>query len=272
MENTPQPLDVSFFYGGVGDCRHFYQQLQHIYAYNKDWREKQQTPPADKFSFTLQDWKPHVMARNIILFHMLHDISLIPERIEGQEARKKEQISILTAIWYVFDRDIMPAYVFSHLNATMQTLLNSGENFDLPWLRCDTNTATAVRDVLKYWLNHTEKLTQRFDVRYAQTVLQWEKQSRLLDEGILKVFKLKAEWMIFSFSKMMFPPAQLMKDEEPELLSLLQDRAEPAAKKKASLTEYARKNWKVNVTLFQEPEWYSEWLVIFHPYGQLWIS
>ncbi|KAF8538715.1 hypothetical protein BDD12DRAFT_884306 [Trichophaea hybrida] len=258
-QNAPEPLDVSFFYGGVGDCRHFYQQLHHIYAYNKEWREKNQILSTDKFSFTLQDWKPHVMARNVILFRMLHDISLIPGRIEDQAEGKKEQISILSAIWYVFDRDIMPAYVFSRLNATMQTLLDSGENFDLPWLRCDPNTATTIRAVLKYWLNDMDDLTKRFDVRYAQTVLQWVKQSKLLEEGLLKVFKLEPEWLIFSFSMMMFPPQQLMEDEEPELLPLLQDRSKPIAEKQASLSEYARKNWEVNVTLFQEPEWYSKW-------------
>ncbi|KAF8243737.1 hypothetical protein K440DRAFT_605850 [Wilcoxina mikolae CBS 423.85] len=258
-ENAPEPLDFSFFYGGVGDCRHFYQQLHHIYAYNKDWREKNQIPSTDKFSFTLQDWKPHVMARNVILFRMLHDISLIPERIEDPAERKKEQMSILSAIWYVFDRDIMPAYVFSRLNATMQTLLDSGENFDLPWLRCDPNTTTAICAVLKYWLNDMDELTKRFDIRYAQTVLQWVKQSKLLEEGLLKVFKLESEWLIFSFSMMMFPPEQLMEDAEPELLSLLRDRSKPIAEKKASLLKYARKNWKVNVTLFQELEWYSEW-------------
>lgn len=129
MEERAQessPLDLSFFYGGVGDSRHVFQQLHHIYTYSKDWRSKQKTLPADKFFFTVQDVKAHLMARNTILYRMLQDLSTIPNRIQGEKERQKEQVLLLSTIWYIFDHEIIPKYAKARLEDVIRTLINSG--------------------------------------------------------------------------------------------------------------------------------------------------
>ncbi|KAF8249159.1 hypothetical protein K440DRAFT_599286 [Wilcoxina mikolae CBS 423.85] len=243
------PLSVSFFYGGVGDARHLYQQLHHIHAYSK---EKGKPAAADKFFFAVQDLKPHMIARNVIVFRLLHDLSI---------AQQKERSFLLASIWYVFACDIMPPYVHARITALMRTLIDSGtDNFGIPWLRCDAKSSSEIRSVFRYWL--TREPSTRFDVEYAQTQLIWGKDPSRLTRGVFKNISLKAEWDQYEASMLVFPPPQIMKEEEPELASLIEiNMRKPVAERKKDMSKYARKKWKTNFTLFQEPEWYNEWYI-----------
>jgi hypothetical protein len=137
------PLDLSFFYGGVGDARHFLQQLYHIHDYHK----KAQRKEGDRFFFTLQDLKSHALAKNLLVFKLLMDVTTADT--------EKEQALRLATVWYVFAGDIMPPYIYERLREALQSLLKAGSNFDIAWLRCDSETDEQVRAALRSVLSMT---------------------------------------------------------------------------------------------------------------------
>jgi hypothetical protein len=268
------PPSLSFFYGGIGDARHFYQQLHHLYIYHKN-REQNASPSSTsstervngKFFFTVQDLKPHTMARNLVVFQLLQEYNTVDLRIADRRARKKEKLFLLTAIWYIFACDIMPKYIYERLEGTMLGLLRAGENFDIPWLRCDARTSSAIRIVFRSWL--TDQHKNMFDVKHAQTCLQWFKEPERLKRLPFKNFTLKGEWDQYSgfdardgfgASLLVYPPRTLMSEQEPDLVSLIHEneRKSPERRRKV-FSLYARREWKINITLLQEIGWYRMW-------------
>lgn len=248
-----KPLDLAFFYGGTGDSRHFYQQIHHIYAYYKEWRHAR-VNTVDKFSIVLQDQKPHTIAQQIVVFRLLHQLN------EAKD--ENEKIKILATVVYTWVCEIMPAYSSQILRDTIQSIVDCDkDNFDLPWLRCNEETLSAVKDVCKYWLS--DELSEAFNVEYAQKH-QYNMNTPGSDTWVNNFcrhyeFELRPEWEQLVASAVVYPPTPILEDLEPELAELISKNKTPNRETKEAIRDYARKEWKMNPTCYQELEWYKRW-------------
>jgi hypothetical protein len=268
-------LDLCLFYGGVGDARHFYQQLHHIYAYKEIRREAKKnhrsntSPIPDKFFFTVQDLKPHMMARNVIVFKLLYELARLKDRMRGHGRRavEREATNVLATVWYVFACDIMPAYIHSRINKLMQTMCDREEdNFGITWLRVDPETARRIRDVFKSWLS--KEMSEMYDVHHAQTQLVWHKFPETFNRGFFKkMTNVRKEWEQFEETAVVYPPISILREEDKDFAALLRSsKNKNRSQRRKTIAEYARRNWKTNVTLLQEHEWYKKWFVPCFPF------
>ncbi|KAA8911032.1 hypothetical protein FN846DRAFT_1019840 [Sphaerosporella brunnea] len=277
MTRKTKYLDCAFYYGGVGDARHFYQQLHHIYTYHKEMTERDEidkrlTKKLDSFLFTLVDMHPKMLARNVMMFRLLHDLRKEKEDVEFKE--KEEMIDkeergemphvgeytfVQATIWYLFACDIMPPYIYLRLLALINKLLASGDNFGIPWLKMTNETQLGIRTALMEWLESHEILTKRFDVHYAQTELKWDKKLNMLQNcEKISFMYMDREWEQYSESLLTYPPPLLIREFEPELGKLISESMiKSPRRRKEAFTKYARDNWRVNFTLLQRTDWYN---------------
>ncbi|KAI5855203.1 hypothetical protein BZA05DRAFT_472108 [Tricharina praecox] len=260
------PLDISLFYGGIGDSRQVFQQIHHIYGYYKDRKDEPATQKTstDKFFFTAMDISAHTMALNLIIYRLLFDLTMISQRFLDAKARMKEKSMILSTIWYALACDIMPPYIFARLTSVMKSLYEeTRDNFGIPWMRTNKKTVDAIRSVLSYWLGDAMTLRERldYDVKYAQTRLSWTKRAEYLNNPVMKdMASLKPEWNQYEASMLVYPPPILQLVEEPELAALVKENnGKRVHLRQNAFKEYAQKNWEVNITLLQEPDWYNKW-------------
>jgi hypothetical protein len=246
-------LDFALFYGGLGDGRHFYQQLHHIYAYDQQYKKKLLNRK-DKIRLTLVDIHPKILARNVMMFQLLYELQ------QAQEKDDTEEYALLQAtIWYLFASDIMPLYIYDKLELVIHTLLTSEDNFDIPWLKCSLSTCSVIRAALKDWLECHEKLSELFSVSYIQKRLKWDSKRHLLQwVNRFSYLHMDDEWEQFKESKITYPPPMVLEEYEPLLLKLIEEQREnPAHTRREAFANYAQKEWTVNFALLQTPDWYE---------------
>lgn len=259
------PLDLAFFHGGIGDARHLYQQLHNIYAYKIEWQRGivSSRYPVDNIFFAVQDIKPHIIARNMMVFRLLHDISTIPTRIQSEKAQKKEHELLLAAVWYVYGCEIMPVYIHKLLVSMMKAMIRSAGNFQIPWVRCNTKTTAAIVSVFEGWLEN-QNLDGIFGIAYMQ-------DKNTLGKRLNEYHgPLDADWWPYSNisrslhfehdqyqkTRLVYPPPLIMKDEEPELTTIFLGNDE-SLNNIELIKEYARKNWVPNFTRIADAELYE---------------
>jgi hypothetical protein len=247
-------LNFSFFYGGLGDGRHFYQQLHHIYAYDKRYKKKLLNRQ-DKIRFTLVDINPRILARTVMMFQLLYELKLADHNDNVNECAL-----VQATIWYLFASDITPLYIYDKIMVVIQTLLLSEENnFDIPWLKCSQSTYLIIRAALEDWVDCNEKLCEMFPVSYIQEKLKWNKKLRLLEwVNRFSFLHMDNEWEQFKESKITYPPPKVLNEWEQELARLINEQREnPPDTRREAFTKYAQKEWTVNFTLLQTPDWYE---------------
>lgn len=217
------PLNMDIFHGGIGDGRHLFQQLNHIYAYGK----KLSISAPDKlavmrgnFSFVVQDIKPEVMARLLVILCLLYQTSDAMRIGDDREQRFLEMVIV-----YVYACDIMPPYCETHMLGVIRDLIqsaNTGNNFGIPWLSVDEESKDKICEVLRFWLeDHSDLPGIDFDVESAQ---DWYING-LTDDALSQVKKLGPEALEelrqFSTTRMLFPLQELIDEREPVLAKLI---------------------------------------------------
>lgn len=80
----------SFFFGGNGDARHFYATLIHI----ADFEQTSEPDSTRKYHFVINDIMAPTLAKDIIMFYMLQDLTTSEEDFDKSVT--------LAAIFYIF--------------------------------------------------------------------------------------------------------------------------------------------------------------------------
>jgi hypothetical protein len=129
---------ISLLFGGMGDCRNVFSTLTHILNDQVKGKLK-----ARSFHFALVDIKPAVIARDLVLFLLLDDLS---------KARSKESL-LLPCLYYTYLSSIIPVRLAAILQARIQRVIDILEDKQPPpaYLDIPHIHRPEVLRVLKQW-------------------------------------------------------------------------------------------------------------------------
>lgn len=229
------PIDLSGLYGGIGDGRHFYQQLNDITSFS-DEIPKEYEGAQNRFDFVLQDIKPHSVTRVLIILRILNDMATIRSHDKALQEDESELRELEAVASYIHSCEIMPAWIYSRLKVIMTSLLgespkDDGGSFDfgIPWLTASAKTAGLVKEVLQYWLYDLEGDLEddpgMYDVKTIQ--LQSRNSAIDLDDLAQSTASIAAELGLFEGTEMLCPPMSLLRMKEPKLYSMLSGSSKP---------------------------------------------
>ncbi|KAL8658086.1 MAG: hypothetical protein Q9226_001290 [Calogaya cf. arnoldii] len=134
---------ISLFFGGIGDARNLYATLIEIARLETlDGR-----PPTRKYHATINDLKAPALARDLVVFYLLDDLSKISLSAKQQESEH------LAAIFYLYAGSIIPPFAARMIHDTIkrvETALRSEQDL-LLWLHIDKHSKEAILRSLKSW-------------------------------------------------------------------------------------------------------------------------
>ncbi|RPA71836.1 hypothetical protein BJ508DRAFT_367566 [Ascobolus immersus RN42] len=260
-------LDLSLLYGGIGDGRHFFQQLNHVISYFERMRSSKSTASVsddgskDKFEFVLQDIKEQAIARLLILISLIDTLSKRQvENLSTREASLERQ-ELETTITYTFAASVMPPWAYERMRTVVSSLIansqvtNGVATFGIPWIEVPSRSAEAVVDVLKYWLADSEGILGKNSVEAIQDGSKLEVPAEA-EEYMQAHPDIAAEFLQHKETRMAPPPANMARVKEPALFELL-NKQMSETEKTSKLKQYTAKHWKPNVTQIQEEAWFT---------------
>lgn len=108
---------------GIGDARNFYATLAAVASHER----KRSSPKNKRYHFTLIDLKASALARDLIIFWLLDELSKADGKAERDTA---------VAIYYIFVGSIMPSQAYEKLQSSVAKIINALEtDFRIPdWL------------------------------------------------------------------------------------------------------------------------------------------
>jgi tetratricopeptide (TPR) repeat protein len=152
-------VDLSFLYGGVGDCRHVYVTLIDIFYQLKEAENKHNNSPKKlnlnnvKISLGLNDIHPNSLAKIIIC---LFSFKFLYESSYEDLTKETKSAEICEMLHFVFFGAIMPEYINQRLMDIL-AILSKFELKDLltelPYIIIDEQTWLTLRNVISRWLN-----------------------------------------------------------------------------------------------------------------------
>ncbi|RPA77432.1 hypothetical protein BJ508DRAFT_330154 [Ascobolus immersus RN42] len=259
-------IDLSILYGGIGDGRHFVQQLNDLASYlNEKESQNLDDNGIDKLDFVLQDIKQHTIARVLMILRTLNDMATIQNAESQTEEGRLELEEMEAMASYIHTCELMPPWIYDRMRKLMKTLLADSKivdgetTFGIPWLRVSEATASLVKRVFRLWLMDTKGVVKEYDAKkvYEVECLEEERfEDDYLDGDQVRLAELEQ----FRFTRVLYPPMGVLKEKEPELYVLLaqaRGEAQLSRRKKLDLKRYVMENWRTNVTIIQEAESYS---------------
>ena len=148
--------NLSFFYGGCGDCRHVYLTLYDLGLQFEEAREGDALV-GNRVHFLLNDTSPSILARCAVLLVALHDLSQFPAQ-DIRERRSEEVIVIYAFLHFMLVSPVVPGYVNDKFCSIVRRLLESPRLHSL--FHLSQSTLCRVRTVLERWLSDAEDTDQ----------------------------------------------------------------------------------------------------------------
>ena len=214
----------------------------------------------------VNDIKPHVFARNLIVWLLLDDYDVNAENA----------ILIVNTIYFVFCGQIMPTWVWEELQSRIATAIDMLEGrLDLPpWISFPFTVRHVIISVLRTWQSEVPAL---YSTRRVQREVIDSMNSPLSMhlgaddvEGLNDYVKLEKK--CYSKTLALFPEAAATKLHEPELQALIKRYHEVSKSRKKTVIEIGEHvaiNWKPNPT-FYDLEWEKIEPHIHEVWGTVW--
>ncbi|TID14034.1 hypothetical protein E2P81_ATG07103 [Venturia nashicola] len=253
---------TNVLFAGIGDARHFYTTLAAVASHER----KRPSPKNKRYHFTLVDLKASALARDLILFWLLDELS----NADGQAER-----DTAVAIYYIFVGTIMPFQAYEKLQSSIAKITNTleADSKMTGWLFVGKSHRPALIKHLNSWATTTGRTTRSMrSSTHLQHNSTWVSQQIYMSSSPLGASPstrldgappvCRQEMAVFNETAMLQPPAQYIKDHEPKLKPLvlrLQNQltsAEFLAGFKAPET-HLDDNWCPNVTL-ENSEWQDD--------------
>ena len=233
----------SFLFGGIGDARHLYATLIHI----GDFEQTSEPDSTRKYHFAINDIMAPTLAKNIIIFYMLQDLTTSEEDLDKSLT--------LATIFYIFCSQIMPPFAFNHLQTTIEAIikaLDSGRPM-LEWLSLGVSERLAVRNVLASWKEEAENLCSTSEIS-AFIVRENEEfrksQMRIFGECFEDTpAGCSKEMALYQRTAALYPPRFLLKKHEPSMQNLIDTYERSNKMPVRKIKAYCNASWKVNITL-----------------------
>ncbi|KAI9929695.1 hypothetical protein AWENTII_009458 [Aspergillus wentii] len=242
--------DVSVFLGGVGDARNL-NGTWFLFNIFEEASKRVTGISSKKYHFTINDIKPVVLARNLVLFSMLDDLAV---NTHLSEIERLERLSI---VYYVFATQIMPRFAFDHLYKVIDSIIETLETKApvIPWVRVYDTDKPLILDALRAWkstdllnLTSTGKLiSQTVSTMMTDDMGRFDLQGsepNTIPKGC------ETEFHCYNKTLLLRAPPPVLKKHDPELLKLLDSDASIPA-----LRDHLDKNWHVNTT-FLDDDWH----------------
>lgn len=222
------PLDLAVLWGGVGDGRHFFQQLGHLESYYSTLPKKAtEDETKDKFTFVLQDIKAHCLAWLLVELKIMHEIGQITDEEAKTEEGERKLIELEATVTYIFMADLMPPWAYKRLRDTMQSLIDhptsESENttFGVPWIVVPAVSIEPIKTVFRAWLKDNDGILKLHGVdRVLKSRVTEPKIPEDKNEMELVMMSAGQDFFIFSNTKIVSPPLAVA-SYEPELSKLL---------------------------------------------------
>lgn len=239
MMSRPWKSPVAIFFGGIGDARNLYATIIDIAR----MEERVSKPPKRKYHATANDIKDVALARNLVMFYLLDDLSQMETSVND------EPIELLATIYFTYAGHVMPSYIANRLQKVIKRVaaaLRSGEDL-LSWVDVRDSDINGLLECLDAWQG---ELKTRYSVNefveYSTKYFRQEENRIIqqLGQGRERTGCLN-EIDYYRQTGALWPPASLVKHHEP---SLMIDRANPMSCWKTAKS-HVRQQWKVNVTM-----------------------
>ena len=212
-----------------------------------DYEQTSEPKSTRKYHFAINDIMAPTLARNLIIFYMLQDLTTSEENLDKSLT--------LAAIFYVFCSQIMPPFAYNHLQTTIETIiraLDSGSSI-LDWLFLGVPERSAVRKSLVSWKGEAENLCSTSEIRASVVRVNEEMRQATRESFGERIEKIPAgcskEMALYQKTAVLYPPEVLLGEYEPALQSLIDiyERSNKIPVKK--INAYCNGSWKVNITL-----------------------
>ncbi|KAF8968697.1 hypothetical protein BDZ97DRAFT_324231 [Flammula alnicola] len=235
---------LSYLFGGSGDARHVFGTLIDIVHKLHDASGFEST----RVHLTLIDIHPATLARNLVIFALIHRISLSEDDVE--------KLELQTTLFYLYLGLAIPEYcneIFMNVAKTLAIALSPGGAGLPAWLHVNERSAEAIVEVLQYWSTPLNKSTQ--------TLMEMHKNfsSRKRGQTMFSQFPetfttesdqdMRTEDVIYDCLQVLLPPKPLL-HRHPELAGLVSSYLTAAPNTISAATEEVWKNWRPNPTLF----------------------
>ena len=251
---------VSFFLGGVGDARNVLQTLSVLAEL-----EQNSKIPRRRYHFTMNDIHKSALARDLVTFLLLDDLSELNETSD-------EAWMILNTIFFVFTSTMMPEYAYTQLNSTIERaldILTSGGQ-PLKWLYLHKKDIPRYIAALEFWKYNATKTTT--NAKVIACVIKAMAISP--DRGLNKQFGVdkpsQPEEELYYQTAALLPCQKILQKYDPVLLELMGpiDKHRPKAKARV-IREHVQRHWHWNTTLMDQEsckEWYHDQMITQDPF------
>lgn len=235
--------DISMFFGGCGDMRHFYGSLVDL-----DGSEKSPSMMNRRYHFTLNDVKPAILARAMVMFCLLDELAT-SENLSNMELLERQAV-----IFYVFAAQLIPRVVFDRLHQVINSLIETLEarGTVLPWVQIHPADRRLILQVLRAWkredllaLVSPEALAAQVTPHLQRVFHKHKDNHTVIPPGCLP------EFVVYSNTLLLLAPLPLVERYAPEL----RDRPTSIVASIPLLKSTIKENWMINTTILDE-EWF----------------
>ena len=233
---------LSFFFGGIGDARNLYATLLKVDQLERDKNKHRKR----RYHFTINDIKAAVLARDLLVFHLLDELMKLDDRLQQQRTE------LLTTIFFLFVGVVVPPDVADRIQATIQRVIQwlRSETSALGWIHIYERDKPALLQSLQEWKGEmpsqytSEDMTQAVIKHYT-----WSNKAFMDRTGRPKPLRgCEQETKYFQLAGAHWPPSALSRTHGSNLpISTHEDDAWKGGKVDVL------KTWKPNVTML-DPE------------------
>ncbi|KAI0884846.1 uncharacterized protein GGS22DRAFT_189057 [Annulohypoxylon maeteangense] len=227
-KSAEQDPVLSIMLCGVGDARNVFQTLIQYSSMNHG---------TQKLHITMLDHKPSIIARDLILFSLLHEANTNPDSKD----------TVLLSLSYLYSTPIIPLFAWEKLQNTISKLVDKLEcgqqPLDLIYL---TLPQTDVMRILKSWQ------TTGAATKYSTSQMRRAASQR--EDPLWSYLACDADYQDFYDFSVVFPPEAILSRFEPTLSALVTGRSKDDENARRRIGKYLDKHWKVNVT-FIDVDW-----------------
>lgn len=241
---SPELKNVSFFLGGVGDSRNALQTMCALVEYEQTGKM-----PERSYHFTLNDIQKSAIARDLIIWMLLDELSLL-------NMASDEADMILNTVSFVYLSTMMPRYAFDYLNVTIDKALKALEAKQQPlkWLHLYEQDMSLYVTTLRHWKDDVSAI-------FAPGEIMTKVSRAMLGRGIgvfddeEKLF-CKAEQTLYGKTAFLFPSAKVLRRQDPKLLKLLKSYSACANNEVSKIADHMKTKWYLNTTLMDK-QWHD---------------
>ncbi|PGH27060.1 hypothetical protein AJ80_01246 [Polytolypa hystricis UAMH7299] len=239
----------SVFFAEIGDARHLYATLIGIAARcQKNAESNKKT-----YHLVINDVKPHALARDLIILHLLFQLSEVVDSISAKT------VPILSTIYFVFASTILPRYAYDQIQNSIVVLLddilleyrNSGDRL-ASCLLILPDELQAIINVLLSWRGprYRHYTTEDVIALTAEDAVGCEDTVDILN----RIPECILEYELYHSTALLYPPSSFLHAHESQLNEILTAHGNNVDSAIPGVRNHLKRHWEVNVTALDDEE------------------